>query len=184
MEIRPTALPDVIELQPAVHGDHRGWFSEAYNARAFADAGLPTAWMQDNESLSGAKGTVRGLHYQIAPHPQDKLVRVLHGSILDVAVDLRRSSVTFGQHVTVELSAQRRNQLLIPAGFGHGFCTLVADSVVAYKVSGTYSPESERGIRWNDPALGIDWPVAEADAVISAKDQVTPLLGDAVDLFD
>ena len=139
--------------------------------------------MQDNESFSAPAGTLRGLHYQIAPHAQDKLLRVIDGSILDVAVDIRRDSPTFGQHVTVTLSADEGNQLLVPAGFAHGFCTLEADVRVAYKVSDVWAPDCERAIRWDDPALAIDWQLPPDGPTMSGKDAVAPLLADQPDLF-
>ena len=185
MEINRTALDDVVEIIPTVHGDHRGWFSESYNAAAFAEAGLPTEWAQDNESLSAAPWTIRGLHFQTAPSAQAKLLRVLQGSAFDVAVDLRRGSATFGQHASVTLTSATRNQILIPEGFGHGFCTLEPNTIVSYKVSSGYAPDCDRGVRWDDPAIGIEWPLpAGADPVISDRDRDSPLLADAPDLFD
>ena len=184
MEVRSTAISEVIELVPARHGDDRGWFSETANQRTLAEAGLSLEWIQDNESFSAQQGTLRGIHFQLPPNAQHKLVRVISGSVLDVAVDLRRSSATFGQHVAVTLTADEGNQLYIPAGFGHAFCTLEPDCQVAYKVSGGfYAPESDRGIRWNDPDLGIDWPVSDGVA-ISAKDEIAPMFADSADLFD
>jgi len=184
MEIKRTDLDGVVELVPTVHGDHRGWFSESYNAAAFAEAGLPTAWAQDNESLSATPWTIRGLHFQTPPFAQAKLLRVLQGSAFDVAVDLRRGSATFGRHVSVTLTTEARNQILIPEGFGHGFCTLEPNTIVSYKVSATYAPDHEGCVRWDDPAIGIDWPVpVDADPVISDRDRGSPLLADASDLF-
>lgn len=176
---RLTALDGVIEVRPARHGDDRGWFSEVWNRQAWADAGLDIDWVQDNESVSAAAGTIRGVHFQTDPTPQDKLVRVVRGRIIDVAVDLRRSSPTFAQHVAVELSAEVGNQLLVPKGFGHGFVTLETNCHVAYKVSGPYDPAADAGINFADPALGIDWGVEGADAVVSAKDLAAPLLAEA-----
>jgi dTDP-4-dehydrorhamnose 3,5-epimerase len=183
MQVTPTALDGVVELVPVRHGDARGWFSEVWNKATLDKAGVGTGieWVQDNESLSAAKGTIRGIHFQTAPHAQDKLIRVIHGRILDVAVDLRRSSPTFGHHVGVELSAETGNQLLVPRGFGHGFCTLKPNCVISYKVSDYYSPECDSAIAWNDPDLAIDWPVTDADAIISAKDQAAPTLASAGD---
>jgi len=166
-EVRPTALDGVVELQPARHGDARGYFTETFNVRAMEAAGLETVFVQDNESLSAAVGTVRGIHYQLPPHPQVKLVRVLQGAILDVAVDLRAASPTFGHHAAVELRGELGNQLYVPIGFGHAFCTLEPNTIVAYKVSGFYAPDCDRGIRWSDAQLGIDWPVSEAEATVS-----------------
>lgn len=184
METTPTALDGVVIVHPPRFGDDRGYFSETFNVRSFNDAGLPSTYVQDNESLSGKVGTVRGIHYQIHPDAQDKLVRVIQGAVLDVAVDLRRSSPTFGHHVAVELTSESGDQLLVPIGFGHAFCTLTPDTIVAYKVTGYYSPTSDRGIRWDDPAIGIAWPVEGAAATVSAKDAEAPALADATDLFD
>lgn len=179
MELLESGLPGVVELRPARHGDDRGWFSEVWNRYTLAEHGIDIDWVQDNESVSAASGTLRGIHFQTAPHPQDKLVRVISGRILDVAVDLRRSSATFGQHVAVELTADAGNQLLVPQGFGHAFVTLEADCRVAYKVSGAYSPECDAGIRWDDPTIGIDWPMDAAALMLSDKDRSAPLLADA-----
>jgi dTDP-4-dehydrorhamnose 3,5-epimerase len=184
MEIIPTTLDGVVELRPIRRGDNRGWFRETWKRSAMVEAGIDVDFVQDNESFSAEAGTVRGLHYQVAPHPQGKLVRVIQGSIHDVAVDLRRSSPTFGQHVAVTLTDTDGNQLFVPAGFGHGFCTLESDVLVAYKVSGQYSVECERAVRWNDPELDIDWPLpAGVEPVLSAKDIDAPLLADQPDLF-
>ncbi len=183
MEIVHTHLDGVVEIRTKRHGDDRGWFSETWKHSALLDAGIDIDFVQDNESFSAPIGTLRGLHYQIAPHPQDKLVRVMHGSILDVAVDIRRASATFGQHVAVTLSADAANQLLVPAGFAHGFCTLEADVRVAYKVSGQYAPSCERAIRWDDPYLAIDWSLPAGGPTLSDKDIVAPYLADQPDLF-
>jgi dTDP-4-dehydrorhamnose 3,5-epimerase len=178
MEIRPTRIADVRIVEPKRFADNRGFFSETFNGRAFAAAGLPTEFVQDNHSLSRPKGTIRGLHFQIPPFAQDKLVRVVRGAILDVAVDLRAGSPTYGQSVGVVLSAEAWNQLFIPVGFAHGFCTLEDDTEVLYKVTDYYSPEHDRGLLWNDPALGIEWPVSAQEAVLSDKDKAHPLLKD------
>lgn len=183
MEIIPTALDGVVEIRPRRHGDDRGWFSETYKQHTLHDAGIDIDFMQDNESFSAPVGTLRGLHYQIAPHPQDKLVRVIHGSVLDVAVDIRRDSPTFGRHVAVTLTADAGNQLLVPVGFAHGFCTLEPDVRVAYKVSDRYAPDCERAIRWDDPDLGIDWQLPPGGPTLSGKDAVAPLLTEQPDLF-
>lgn len=177
MQATPTAIPEVRVLHPTVHRDARGAFAEVYSARAFAGIGIDIVFVQDNHSLSVERGTVRGLHFQAPPFAQHKLVRVVRGRILDVAVDLRRSSPTCGRHVCVELSAEAWNQLLVPIGFAHGFVTLEPGTEVVYKVSAPYAPAHERGIRWNDPALGISWPVGE-DAVISDRDRALPLLSE------
>lgn len=179
INFQPTALDGVLEVRPTRHGDDRGWFSEVWNRQAWAHAGLDIDWVQDNESLSGAVGTIRGVHFQTDPTPQDKLVRVVAGRIIDVAVDLRRSSPTFAQHVAVELSAGAGNQLLVPRGFGHGFVTLEPNCHVAYKVSAPYDPATDAGINFADPALGIDWGVDIAEAVASAKDLDAPMLAEA-----
>jgi len=184
MEAIPTAIPDVIEIVPVRHGDHRGWFSEVWNEKSLADAGIELSWVQDNEAMSAKVGTIRGLHFQMPPFAQDKLVRALRGRIVDVAVDIRKSSPTFGQHVAVELTAEKGNQLLVPQGFAHGYCTLEPDSVIAYKVSNYYSPESDRALRWDDPELGIEWPIDSGEASISDKDLAAPLWADLDSFFD
>ncbi|MDX2103719.1 MAG: dTDP-4-dehydrorhamnose 3,5-epimerase [Alphaproteobacteria bacterium] len=178
VQVRATALPDVKLISPTRHGDHRGFFVETYNRATWVAAGVGDEFVQDNHSLSRPIYTVRGLHFQLAPKAQAKLVRVLRGRILDVAVDLRRSSPTFGQHVAVELSAEDSTQILVPVGFAHGFATLEPDTEVAYKVTELYSREHDRGIRWNDPAIGIVWPFDPALAQLSDKDRVAPLLAD------
>ena len=183
MEIIPTALDGIVEIRPPRHGDDRGWFSESYKRHTLRDAGIDIEFVQDNESFSAPIGTLRGLHYQLPPHAQDKLVRVIHGSILDIAVDIRRGSATFGQHVAITLTADEGNQLLVPAGFAHGFCTLEPDVRVAYKVSDIYAPDCERAVRWDDPALGIDWQLPPGGPTLSGKDAVAPLLADQPDLF-
>jgi dTDP-4-dehydrorhamnose 3,5-epimerase len=184
MKLVATRLPDVIEIQPTRFGDDRGWFTEVYKSGVLASAGIHIDFVQDNESFSATRGTLRGIHYQVAPHPQDKLVRVIRGSILDVAVDLRRSSPTFGEHVAVTLTADDGTQLLVPAGFGHGFCTLEPDTQVGYKVSGQYSTDCERAIAWNDPELAVSWPADVTEPTLSAKDQSAPMLADQPDLFE
>lgn len=183
MELIPTALPEVVEVVPPRHGDRRGWFSEVYRPDLLTAAGLDISFVQDNESFSAPRGTLRGIHYQIEPFPQAKLVRVLAGSILDVVVDLRRDSTTFGRHVTITLSAERGNQIFVPVGFGHGLLTLEPNTHVAYKVSSRYAPEYERAIRWNDPDLAVGWPV-DVEPTLSDKDAVAPLLAEQPDLFD
>jgi len=169
-----TRIPGVIVLQSPVFRDSRGYFQEIYNRQAIIEAGVDLDWKQDNLSVS-QKNVLRGLHYQIA-EPQAKLVRVVHGAVFDVAVDIRKSSPTFGQHVSVELKAGDGQAFLIPAGFAHGFVALEQDTTFLYKVDRYYSPKSERTILWNDPVLNIAWPVSADDAIISAKDLVgTPL---------
>jgi len=184
MEIIDTAIPAVKIIRPKRFGDHRGFFSEVFRRDVMEQAGLPTEWIQDNHSLSAAVGTVRGLHFQTEPFAQDKLVRVVRGRILDVAVDLRRSSPTFGKHVAVELSAENWQQLLVPIGFAHGFCTLEPDTEVLYKVTALYSAQHDLGLAWDDPELGIAWPVASADAMLSDKDRRQPRLADLPTYFD
>jgi len=183
LSVRRLAIPDVLEIVPKKFGDDRGFFSETYNAASFADAGVDIAFVQDNQSLSVAKHVVRGLHYQLPPFAQDKLVRVVRGAILDVAVDIRRSSPTFGKWVALEVSADKWNQILVPKGFAHGFVTLSENTEVVYKVSGFYSKDHDRSIRFNDPAIGIDWGFDTNSAQLSDKDKAAPLLASA-DLFD
>jgi len=184
VDVRPLAIPDVKLISPQKFGDHRGFFSETYSKRGLAEAGIALDFVQDNHSLSAAKGTMRGLHFQTPPFAQDKLVRVTRGAILDVAVDIRRGSPTYGQHVSVELSADNWHQLLVPIGFAHGFMTLEPDTEVLYKVTNVYAPECDRGLLWNDPDLGIAWPTAATDAVLSDKDRKHPRLRDLTDAFD
>ncbi len=182
MEIVPTAIPDVKIVTPKKFGDHRGFFSETFNNKAMIDAGINLNFVQDNHSLSVEKGVMRGLHYQLPPYTQDKLVRVVRGSVYDVAVDIRRSSPTFGKHVGAILSAENWKQIFVPKGFAHGFITLEPNTEVVYKVTDYYAPKHDRGILWNDPALGIDWPIK--DAILSDKDTRQPLFAAATELFD
>ena len=183
MEIQSLAIPEVKLITPKKFGDHRGFFSEVYNRKAFEEAGLHLDFAQDNHSLSATTGTLRGLHFQIPPHGQDKLVRVIRGSIFDVAVDIRHGSPTFGQWVGATLSAENWQQLLIPQGFAHGFCTLEPDTEVAYKVTGFYAPEADRGIAWNDPDIAIDWPIDTDTVILSDKDGKHPTLADSPAVF-
>ena len=183
LTITALAIPDVKLITAPRFGDARGFFSETYNAKTLAEAGIALTFVQDNHSLSAAVGTVRGLHYQSPPFAQDKLVRVTRGRILDVAVDIRKSSPTFGQHVTAEISAAAWNQILVPAGFAHGFVTLEPDTEVVYKVTQYYAPKNDHGILWSDPALGIAWPVAPGAAMLSDKDSRHPPLAAATVLF-
>ncbi|WP_416898388.1 MAG: dTDP-4-dehydrorhamnose 3,5-epimerase [Minwuia sp.] len=178
MQIEETAIPDVKTVRPARHGDARGFFSEVWNARAFAAAGLDPAFVQDNHVLNGSAGMLRGLHLQVSPNPQGKLVRCCRGAIFDVAVDVRRGSPTYGQHVGVELSAENWTQLWVPEGFAHGYVTLTDGAEVIYKVTGFYDPDAERGIRYDDPDLAIDWPVPPGGPVLSDKDRHWPGLKD------
>lgn len=183
MNVTPLELPDVLVLEPRVFEDDRGFFFESFNARTFAEAtGVDAEFVQDNHSRS-SKGVLRGLHYQVPPRPQAKLVRVTKGSVFDVAVDIRRSSPTFGRWVGAELSATNHLQLWIPVGFAHGFVALEEGAEVLYKTTGYYSPECDRSIAWNDPAIGVDWPTVAGGPILSAKDAQAPLLEDA-DVFE
>jgi len=172
------AIPDVILLTPPKFGDSRGFFSETFKLGAFAEAGVDQPFVQDNQSLSAAPGTLRGLHCQIAPSIQGKLVRVLRGAIWDVAVDIRHGSPTYGRHVGATLSAENWSQLWVPGGFLHGFVTLEPDTEVLYKVTAPYDRDAERGVIWNDPDLGIAWPVPPASVVLSDKDTKLPRLAE------
>ncbi len=177
MNVIDTPLPGVKLIEPRVFGDARGFFLESWNASAFAVAGLDLAFVQDNHSRS-ARGVLRGLHYQLA-NPQGKLVRVTQGAVFDVAVDIRRSSPHFGQWVGYELSAESHRMLWVPPGFAHGFLVLSETADFLYKCTSLYDPPSDRGIRWNDPAIGITWPGLSGDPLLSAKDAIAPLLADA-----
>lgn len=175
LDVQDTMLPGVRIVVPTVHSDARGEFLETYNAAELAREGITDTFVQDNSSLSVRAGTVRGLHFQ-APPGVAKLIRVVRGAVVDVAVDVHAGSPMFGRHVAVVLTASNRVQLYVPTGFAHGFCTLVPDTEVAYKVSGHWSVDVDRGLRWDDPALGIDWPVRSDDAVVSEKDRGWPTL--------
>jgi dTDP-4-dehydrorhamnose 3,5-epimerase len=177
-QIERLSIPDVLLITPKVFGDPRGAFAETYSRRELAEAGFDGDFVQDNHSRSPQKGTVRGLHFQRAPRAQDKLLRVVRGAILDVAVDIRPGSPTYGRHVAVELSADNWRQLLVPRGFAHGFQTLTDDCEVLYKVTDVYAPETEGGLLWNDPALAIDWPIPAEKAVINARDAGWPGLAE------
>lgn len=183
MDVLETEIPEVKVLVPKRFGDSRGWFSETWNRRTLAQAGIDLEFVQDNHSLSVPAGTIRGLHFQTPPFAQDKLVRVLRGAILDVAVDLRRASTTFGRHVSVRLDASEGLQLLVPAGFAHGFATIEPDTEVFYKVTNYYSPEHDRGLLWNDPDLGIDWGIDPERVLLSDKDRRQPRLRDIETAF-
>ena len=177
MRVEPSSLPDVLILTPRRFGDARGWFSETWNAAAMAGAGLELPFVQDNHSFSARQGTLRGLHFQAPPKAQAKLVRCTRGAIRDVAVDIRAGSPTFRQWVAVDLSAEDGRQLLIPAGFLHGFLTLTDETEVQYKCTDFYSPDHDRSIRWDDPSIGIDWGI---DApILSDKDAQAPFLATA-----
>lgn len=179
VEIRELDLPGLLEIRIARHGDERGFFSEVWNQDEWAKAGIKTSFVQDNHSRSGQVGVLRGLHYQLEPLAQDKVVRVVHGAIFDVAVDVRRSSPTFGRWTSLVLSDTEWNQLLVPKGYAHGFLTLEPGTEVIYKVSAPYSPQHERVVRFNDPAIGIAWPDIGAPFQLSAKDSTAPVLADA-----
>ncbi|WP_245269917.1 dTDP-4-dehydrorhamnose 3,5-epimerase [Nitrobacter hamburgensis] len=178
------AIPDVKLIRTPRFSDTRGYFCETFQRADFAAQGLDCDFLQDNQSSSDRPGTVRGLHFQRPPFAQTKLVRVLRGSILDVAVDLRRSSSSFGRHVAMELSSESNEQLLVPAGFAHGFCTLEPDTVVFYKVDQVYSAAHDSGVNWADSRLGIEWPVASAEANLSEKDRGLPMLVDLAPVFE
>ena len=173
LEIEKTAIPEVLILTPRRFGDARGFFSESWNRQRMQEAGLDYDFVQDNHSLSARVGTIRGLHFQSPPHAQDKLVRCGKGSLFDVAVDIRTGSPTYGQWVGYELSFENGRQLLVPAGFAHGFVTLLPETEIIYKCSDYYAPETEGALIWNDPAIGIDWPLT-VDPVLSEKDAVAP----------
>ena len=184
MTFTRTAIPDVVIIEPKVHGDSRGYFVETFRQDKLEEfLGYQINFCQDNESKS-SKGVLRGLHYQLPPHAQTKLVRVIHGRVLDVAVDIRKNSPTFGQHVAVELSGENKKQLLIPRGFAHGFVVLEDDTIFAYKVDNYYSPECDRGIAFDDKNLNIDWILNHNELNLSAKDIKQPKLNETNDLFE
>ncbi len=183
MNVSSLEIPDVKIMNPKRFEDDRGFFSETYNKKALADLGIQLDFVQDNQSLSVAVGTIRGLHYQTHPFAQVKLVRVVRGRILDVAVDIRRSSPTFGKWVAAEISATKWNQILIPIGFAHGICTLEPHTELIYKVTNYYSPKHDFGIRWNDPDLAIKWPFPLDQIGLSKKDREQPLFRDVVNCF-
>lgn len=171
MQVHPTHIPGLVVIEPRVFGDDRGYFFESYNAEKFREAGLETEFVQDNQSLSG-RGVLRGLHFQRPPHAQGKLVRVIKGAVLDVAVDIRQGSPTYGQHHKLELNEQNKLQFYIPPGFAHGFATLAAETIFAYKCTDLYHPETEGSLAWNDSDLGIDWELDKP--ILSEKDQQSP----------
>ena len=183
MDLRTTALPGVLVLTPRRYGDDRGYFSEVWSSAALRKAGLDLDFVQDNESRSARAGTVRGLHYQAPPFAQTKLVRVCHGAVLDIAVDVRAGSPTYGQWVAEELSAANGAQLLVPRGFLHGFVTLQPDTIVAYKVDNPYDTASDGAVFWNDATLGINWGIGPGEATVSDKDRAAPSFGDWVSPF-
>lgn len=177
MKITTTAIEGVVILEPKVFGDERGYFFESFSQREFEEKVCKTTFVQDNES-SSRYGVLRGLHFQKPPHAQAKLVRVVKGRVLDIAVDIRKGSPTFGHHVSTELSGENKRQLFIPRGFAHGFAVLSDDVVFQYKCDNYYVPHSEGGILWNDPALGIDWKLPEEDVILSEKDKKNVLLNE------
>ena len=184
MTFTRTAIPDVVIIEPKVHGDSRGYFVETFVSNKLEEfLGYQINFCQDNESKS-SKGVLRGLHYQLPPHAQTKLVRVIHGRVLDVAVDIRKNSPTFGKYVAVELSGENKKQLLIPRGFAHGFVVLEDDTVFAYKVDNYYSPQCDRGIAFDDKNLNIDWILKKEELNLSAKDTKQPNLNETNDLFE
>jgi dTDP-4-dehydrorhamnose 3,5-epimerase len=177
LKVIPTELPEVLLLEPTIHPDERGYLFEAWNRATFEAAGIRADFVQDNQSRS-RKNVIRGLHYQLPPHPQAKLLRVVAGEIFDVAVDVRRSSPNFGKWTGTVLSAQNRRTLWIPEGFAHGFLTLSDDTEVLYKIAGRWARECERAIRWDDPVIGIDWPLS-GEAIVSKRDRGAPPLSNA-----
>ena len=183
MNVEPLSIPDVLLITPRKFADSRGFFSETWNAGTLAAHGFNEGFVQDNQSLSTQTGTVRGLHCQIGANVQGKLVRVIQGAIWDVAVDLRRGSPTYGQYAAAVLSAENWQQLWVPRGFLHGFCTLEPDTSVIYKVTAPYDRAAERAVIWNDPTLALPWPVAPENALLSDKDRLLPLLSDCEDWF-
>ena len=176
MQVRELAIPGVLEIIPKKFGDARGFFSETWSRQAFEKAGLAIDWIQDNQSFSAEKGVLRGLHFQRPPFAQDKLVRVIRGAIFDVAIDIRHGSPSFGQWVGLHVSADAWNQILVPKGFAHGFLTLEPATEVIYKVSEKYAPEHDRSIRFDDPTIGIAWPLDGATSILSDKDRKAPFL--------
>ncbi len=184
MKFIRTEIEDVVIVEPTVHGDARGYFVETFREDKLQEfLGYKINFCQDNESKS-SRGVLRGLHYQLAPAAQTKLVRVIQGRVLDVAVDIRKGSPTFGKHVAVELTSENKRQLLVPRGFAHGFVVLEDDTVFAYKVDNYYSPENDRGIAFDDATLGIEWQVPHAELNLSEKDKKQPLLSETDDIFD
>ena len=183
MEIKATAIPEVKIVTPARFGDHRGFFAEVYNRRALAEAGIDVEFVQDNHSYSAERGTLRGLHFQRPPATQTKLLRVVRGAVADVAVDCRAGSPTFGQHVIVELSAARGDQILCPKGFAHATLTLEPDTEITYKVDAYYAPDHDLGVRFDDPDLAIDWPIPRDQLVLSDRDRALPWFRDLPPVF-
>jgi dTDP-4-dehydrorhamnose 3,5-epimerase len=183
MNFERTKIADVVVIEPKKFGDSRGYFMETFRQSLFVEHIGAIEFVQDNQSLSAEVGTVRGLHFQLEPKAQGKLVRCIAGALLDVAVDIRTGSPTYGQHVAVELTAENSRQLWVPPGFAHGFCTLTSDTEISYKVTNYYSAEHDRGLLWNDATLGIDWPVEAEKAALSDKDKRQPTLADLGHVF-
>jgi len=184
MNFKRTEIEDVIIIEPQIHGDERGYFLETFRMDKLEEfLGYKINFCQDNESKS-SKGVLRGLHYQLAPYAQTKLVRVIQGCVLDVAVDIRKGSPTFGEHIAVELSAENKKQMFIPRGFAHAFVVLEDDTIFAYKVDNYYSPKHDKGIAFDDEALNIDWLLEESELNLSAKDRVQPKLSETNELFE
>lgn len=184
MKFTRTSIPDIFLIEPKVFGDDRGYFVETFKSELFEqETGIKTTFIQDNESRS-SYGVLRGLHYQLPPYAQSKLVRVIEGKVLDVAVDIRKGSPTFGQQLSIELSAENKHQLFVPRGFAHGFVVLSETAIFSYKVDNYYSPQCDRGIRFNDPQLNIDWKIDAQKLQLSEKDKSQPLFKEVTDLFD
>ena len=184
MKFTRTSIPDIFLIEPKVFGDDRGYFVETFKSELFEqETGIKTTFIQDNESRS-SYGVLRGLHYQLPPYAQSKLVRVIEGKVLDVAVDIRKGSPTFGQQLSIELSAENKHQLFVPRGFAHGFVVLSETAIFSYKVDNYYSPQCDRGIRFNDPQLNINWKIDAQKLQLSEKDKSQPLFKEVTDLFD
>ncbi len=183
MDVTLTRLPEVKIVTPARFGDERGFFSEIYNRRALADVGITMEFIQENHAFSADRGTLRGLHFQAPPAAQTKLLRVLRGAIVDVCVDCRRGSPTYGQHVMVEMTAESGQQILCPQGFAHGILTLMPHTEIAYKVDAYFAPELDMGVRYDDPELAIDWPLPKTEMILSEKDRNQPAFCDLADIY-
>jgi dTDP-4-dehydrorhamnose 3,5-epimerase len=183
MQIERFKIEDILAILPAKHGDHRGFFSETYRKSFLVSEGVNADFVQDNHVFSAERGVLRGLHFQVPPHAQGKLVRCVRGAILDVSVDIRKGSPTYGHHVAIELSAVNWKQLWVPPGFAHGYLTLVTNCEVIYKVTDYYAPDCERGIAWDDPGLGVDWPFSSADFILADRDRLNPRLADVEPAF-
>jgi dTDP-4-dehydrorhamnose 3,5-epimerase len=183
MKITPLAIPDVKLIEPKIFEDNRGFFYESYSLRHFEEAGIKCQFVQDSHSLSKDIGIIRGLHFQLPPHAQAKLVRITKGRVWDVAVDLRKKSPTYGQHVSIELSSKTSSMLFLPIGFAHGFITLEANTEILYKMDAYYAPSHDAGIRWDDPDLAINWPINNNSPILSDKDMALPALKDIKEIF-